>query len=175
MEVYVLVARRRNMLVQLAACFTLALSIVLVLMSCRYPVFLAFSVVGFAGWYFLQFRTFKEYEYSYFDGELRFARIMNKSRRKAIRSFHMDDVIIIAPSEDRSVYKYMNDEQVRKVDYTSGHKDVPYYVIITKNNETITLYKIEPDEQYLDAIALKYRQKLVRRVVTETSEEHEAE
>ena len=83
----------------------------------------------------------------------------------------MDDVVTIAPSEDRSVYKYMNDENVKKVDYTSGRREEPYYVIITKNNEAITLIKFQPDEQFLDAISMKYRQKLVRRAVTESVKE----
>ncbi len=175
MEVYVLVARKRSMAVQMSACLCLALAIAMMLMSCSYPALLAFSILGIVGWVLLQFHTFKEYEYSYFDGEIRFARIMNKSRRKRLKTFSMDEVITVAPSEDRSVSNYMRDDSIRKIDYTSGNKETPYYVIVTKNNEAITMIKFEPDEAFLDALSIKYRQKLVRRAVTETAKPDSAE
>ena len=40
---------------------------------------IAFALV----WYFQAFRSDIEYEYTYYDGELRFARIKAKSKRKA--------------------------------------------------------------------------------------------
>lgn len=43
---------------------------------------IAFALV----WYFQAFRSDIEYEYTYYDGELRFARIKAKSKRKAIGS-----------------------------------------------------------------------------------------
>ena len=50
---------------------------------------IAFALV----WYFQAFRSDIEYEYTYYDGEFRFARIKAKSRRKAIGSVQMDDVL----------------------------------------------------------------------------------
>lgn len=38
-----------------------------------------------------------EFEYSYFDGELRFAKIKNKSRRKRLGIYSMESVAAIAP------------------------------------------------------------------------------
>ena len=105
----------------------------------------------------------KEFEYSFFDGDVRFAKVMNKSRRKALKSFSMDEVIQIAPAGDRCVYKYENDQSVKVIDYTSGYKDVPYYDMIVKNQDQISLIKFEPDEKYLDAVCVKYAQKVVRR------------
>jgi translation initiation factor IF-1 len=122
-----------------------------------------FAVIAFALWYLFQFRWNKEFEYSYFDGEVRFARISNKSRRKSLKVFPMDEVATIAPSEDRSVYKYENDNGMRIVDYTSGRKDEPYYVMIRKTGEVTEVIRFEPDEKYLDAVCVKYGQKVIRR------------
>jgi translation initiation factor IF-1 len=162
-EVYVLVARKKSIGIQLLACLFLALGIVVFLLSCASPVLLVFAVIAFALWYLFQFRWNKEFEYSYFDGEVRFARISNKSRRKSLKVFPMDEVATIAPSEDRSVYKYENDNGMRIVDYTSGRKDEPYYVMIRKTGEVTEVIRFEPDEKYLDAVCVKYGQKVIRR------------
>ena len=55
---------------------------------------IAFALV----WYFQAFRSDIEYEYTYYDGELRFARIKAKSKRKAIGSVQMDDVCLLYTS-----------------------------------------------------------------------------
>jgi translation initiation factor IF-1 len=162
-EVYVLVARKKSIGIQLLACLFLALGIVLLLLSCASPVLLTVAIVVLLVWFFLQFRWNKEFEYSYFDGEVRFAKISNKSRRKRLKVFPMDEVVTIAPSEDRSVYKYETDSSIKKVDYTSGRKDEPYYVMVRKNSEVTEVIRFEPDEKYLDAVCVKYGQKVIRR------------
>ena len=47
-------------------------------------------------WYVFGFRSYTEYEYTYFDGEFRIAKIKNKSRRKKVALVNMDDVLMIA-------------------------------------------------------------------------------
>jgi hypothetical protein len=75
----------------------------------------------------------------------------------------MEEVVTIAPSEDRSVYKYQNGNGVKVIDYTSGRKDEPYYVMVRKNAEATEVFRFEPDDQYLDAVCVKYGQKVIRR------------
>ena len=53
-------------------------------------------------WYVFGFRSYTEYEYTYFDGEFRIAKIKNKSRRKKVAVVNMEDVLMIAPKGDRS-------------------------------------------------------------------------
>ena len=141
----------------------LAIGILFALFSMIAPLFLSGALILLVVWYFFLFRSSKEYEYSFFDGELRFAKIMNKSRRKRLRVFTMDEVIQIAPAGDRSIYKYEQDNTVKKIDYTSGNKDVPYYNLIMKNEDGINMISYEPDDKYLDAICVKYGQKVIRR------------
>lgn len=162
-EVYVLVERRKSTLMRVVTAAVLAIGILFALFSMIAPLFLSGALILLVVWYFFLFRSSKEYEYSFFDGELRFAKIMNKSRRKRLRVFTMDEVIQIAPAGDRSIYKYEQDNTVKKIDYTSGNKDVPYYNLIMKNEDGINMISYEPDDKYLDAICVKYGQKVIRR------------
>lgn len=162
-EVYVLVERKKTIVNVLIASLFLALGIVCLLLACSYPTAICFTIAFVALWFLFQFRMNTEYEYSYFDGEVRFARVMNKSRRKSLKTFTMDDVIMIAPAGDRGIYKYENDTNVKVIDYTSGIKDVPYYEMVMKNGEQLSMIKFEPDEKYLDAVCIKNGQKVVRR------------
>ncbi len=162
LEIYVLVARKKSIAVQLVAYFFFLVAVVLLLFSCSSTFFLPFAVLMAGLWYLFQFRFNKEFEYSYFDGELRFAKIMNKSRRKRIGSYNMEEVLQIAPAGDRSMYKYENDANTRKLDYTSGQKGVPYYEMVLKHENELKLIKFEPDEKYLDAVCVKYAQKVTR-------------
>ena len=100
--------------------------------------------------------------YSYFDGEVRFAKVLNKNRRKSLGSYPMDDVIQIAPAGDRSVSQYER-EGVKVIDYTSHDKDTAYYDMVLKKEGETLLIKFEPDDKYLEAVEFKYRQKVIRR------------
>lgn len=162
-EVYVLVERKKSTLMRVVTAAVLAIGILFALFSMIAPLFLSGALILLVVWYFFLFRSCKEYEYSFFDGELRFAKIMNKSRRKRLRVFTMDEVIQIAPAGNRSIYKYEQDNTVKKIDYTSGNKDVPYYNLIMKNEDGINMISYEPDDKYLDAICVKYGQKVIRR------------
>lgn len=162
LEVYVLVPVRKSMAANFLGIFTLVLGIISLVLACFSFIFaipmLIFGTIGVL----LTFYAKKEYEYSYFDGEVRFAKVMNKSRRKNFGAYQMDEVVQIAPAGDRSVYKYENDNGIKVKDYTSNIKGQPYYDMIVSKDGGLTLIKFEPDEQYLDAIMVKYAQKVVK-------------
>lgn len=101
-----------------------------------------------------------EFEYSYFDGELRFAKIKNKSRRKRLGIYSMESVAAIAPAGDRSVYNYENGNEIKKIDYTSGQKDVPYYDIVIKSPDENVLIKAELDDKFLTEVEKNTDQRL---------------
>lgn len=162
-EVFVLVPVRKPFWVKLASVVCLLLGVASMLMACSGMIFMLLFLIFAVLWYLLTFQSYKEYEYSYFDGEVRFARVMNKSRRKAMAVYNMDEVVTIAPAGDRSVYNYENDKSVKVLDYTSHKKDVPCYDLIVKKEAGTVLIKYEPDDEYLDAVQVKYAQKVVRR------------
>ena len=104
LEVYVLVPVRKSMAMNFLGIFTLVLGIMSLVLSCFSFLFaIPMLVLGGIG-ILLTFYSKKEYEYSYFDGEARFAMVMNKSRRKGLAVYSMDEVVQIAPAGDRSVY-----------------------------------------------------------------------
>lgn len=162
-EIYVLVPVKRSMAKTVTAIIFLVLAVSFLLMTCVMPIVapigIAFLVLG--GW--LMFRSYKEYEYSYFDGEFRFAKIMNKSRRKRLGVYSMDEVIIIAPEHDRSVNNYENDKMIPVKDYTSHEGEHQVYDLVAQKDGNMVLIKFEPDAKYLDTVEIKFKQKVVRK------------
>lgn len=164
LEVFVLVKKKRSILMQFACAVVFMLALITLFFSCFIQFLIIAAVVLACIWYLMQFQTNLEYEYSYFDGEVRFAKIMNKSYRKTLRSYSMDEVIAIAPSGDRSVYRYEMNSKIKCKNYTSGYAGEPYYVMVVHAQGIGDLMiKFQPDEEYLDAVCMKYGQKVVRR------------
>lgn len=164
-EVFVLIERKPSGLRNLLAWLCMCLAVVSLLLMCRASAFFIVAAVFVGLWYWLFFMSKFEYEYSFFDGDIRFAKVINKSRRKTLKGYTVEDLIQIAPAGDRSVYKYENDSTVTVKDYTSGKKDVPYYDMIIKDNEknSLLLIKAELDDKYLDAVCFKSASKVIRR------------
>lgn len=147
------------------------LSIVLFIITCVFfilsilaPVvfFLTPAMILAVVWFLVAFRTDIEYEYTYYDGEMRFAKIRAKSKRKGLGRVSMDDVIMLAPKGDRSVYKYENDNGIAYKNLTSGETDAKVYELVFKGEKGINRYEIEPDEEMLDEIIKKYARLVIK-------------
>mgnify|MGYP007025035371 CR=1 FL=1 len=163
MEVYVLVPVRKTTGAKIVGTIMLVLAVVSLLAAClTRGITLPIAVVCGIVWFVLMGNS-KEFEYSYFDGEVRFAKVLNKNRRKSLGSYSMDDVIQIAPAGDRSVSQYEREGNVKVIDYTSHDKAAGYYDMILKKEGDTLLIKFEPDDKYLEAVEYKYRQKVIRR------------
>uniref|UniRef100_UPI0040561FAD DUF6106 family protein n=1 Tax=Agathobacter sp. TaxID=2021311 RepID=UPI0040561FAD len=162
LEVYVLADRKKSFLERCLSNGLILLGVVFLYATLFYSfVLISLSVLAFIlGFIFTRRRT--EYEYSYFDGDVRFAKIINKSKRKNLRGYVMDNILIIAPEGDRSVYNYENDAQAKKRDLSTGRKDVKVYVMVAKTESGMEVTRFEPDEKYLDAVCVKYPQKVIR-------------
>lgn len=118
-----------------------------------------FGVPGIAcgiGWYVLTFRSFVEYEYSYFEGDLKITRIKNKNKRKRLQMIEMDKIIIMAPQGSSSVQHYEEDRRVQRLDYTSGNNREGIYALVYSSEEGTMLLTFEPDEKMVDAMRIKY-------------------
>lgn len=162
-EIYVLVPVEKSKLHAVAKIATLLLAVFFFLLTCLQPIWFTVGFVFALLWYLLTFRSNKEYEYSYFDGEIRFAKIMNKSRRKRLGIYQMGDVLMIAPVGDRSINRYENDSMIRVKDYSSRNKEHTVYEAVVQREGDIRLIKFEPDDEFLDAVEVKYKQKVVRK------------
>ena len=161
MEVFVLVPRKKNIILQFFSTLLLVAGVVTVVLSfLGLYLFLPFAIMEVAIGYVLM-RRYIEYEYSYFDGDVRFAKIINKSKRKTLKGYSMEDVQIIAPIDDRSVQNYLNDSSVKVRDLRSGNPKAKVYAMVVRDEGT-QLVKFEPDEKYLESVCIKYRQKVIK-------------
>ena len=162
MEVYVLVERKQNPVRNICGVALLVIGIVVgVIGLLGVLVFVPFAIAAIAGGWILKNANY-EYEYSYFDGEFRFARIANKSKRKELRTYSVEELCFIAPIDDRAAYQYMNDAKSKKFDYTSNQSENKVYVMVAKTDSDMHVIQFEPDEKYLDAVCMKYAQKVKR-------------
>ncbi len=120
------------------------------------------AILVTALWVWQGFFSNVEFEYTYYDGDLRFAKIKNKAKRKKMADINMEDVLILAPKGDRGVYKYENDKNLKCINLTSGSADVKVYELIAKNGESLMRIEFEPDEEMLNAIRVKYPRIVVK-------------
>ncbi len=163
-EVLVIVPVRRSFSTSFLSSMWLVLTVFSLLLFCPNILALFLAMIFSVLWYVTTFHSGKEYEYSFCDEEVQFAKITNKSRRKTLCTYSMDEVIQVAPEGDRSVFSYENDRQNKLVDYSS-HRNRPCYDMVVQRSGNVIVIRFEPDDDFLDAIARKYQQKLVRREI----------
>lgn len=161
MEVFVLVPRKKNIIFQFVSTLLLVMGVVLVVLSLLGAVLLFSIAIPTLAIGFFMNKRYSEYEYSYFDGDVRFAKIINKNKRKTLKGYNMEDVLILAPINDRSMHQYQNNSEIKVRDLTSGNPNAKVYGMVVRSEGTF-LVKFEPDEAYLDAVCIKYRHKVVR-------------
>ena len=162
LEVYVIVEKQKSLIMKILSVLCFVIAAYLMYATLRgLVIFFAVAVPFFAIGWFLKNRSM-EFEYSYFDGDFRFAKIINKQKRKQLIGYEADNVMVIAPKGDRSLYNYEKNSQVKVRDLTSGKKDAKVYGMVSKAEEGLHLTWFEPDEKYLDAVCIKYRQKVIR-------------
>lgn len=162
LEVYVLVEKKKTLWMKFLTilCFVIGayfMYATLVGLIIYFAIAVPFLALG----WFLKGRNL-EYEYSYFDGDFRFAKIISKQKRKELIGYDIENIVVIAPKGDRSLYQYENNAQVKTRDLSSGSKDAKVYGMVAKTEEGYHMTWFEPDEKYLDAVCIKYRQKVVR-------------
>ena len=162
-EKLVIIAKQKTAGMKVMVIVSFLLTCFCLILSMFNPIaFLAPTVVLAILWFFLSFRSNVEFEYTYYDGEIRFAKISNKSRRRNLAKILMDDVLGIAPKGDKSVYKYENDAGVPCKKLISGISDAKVYTLVCKSERGIVRYEFEPDEEMLDEITVKYPRSVIK-------------
>ena len=163
LEVYVFVEKKKSLMTKILTALLFVVGAYFMYVTVvGLVIFFAVAVPFLAIAWYLHTKQM-EYEYSYFDGDFRFAKIYNKQKRKNLRGYEIDDVVIIAPEGDPSLHRFAKNPQVKSRDLTSGYKNEgKVYCLVAKTEERFEMTKFEPDEKYLDAVCIKYRQKVVR-------------
>lgn len=108
------------------------------------------------GWYWLTFRSGVEYEYLYFEGDLKFTKIKDKRKRKRKLQLNMDKMIVMAPKGSSYVAEYEKNSEVYKRDFTSGNREADVYELVFHDEEGTVLVAFEPDEKMLEAMLTRY-------------------
>lgn len=144
-----------NIAARIACVVLLAVCIAGTAVTMMIPLVLLAALFGFA-WYFLKQDAKSEYEYSYIEGTLSFAKIRAKSRRKAIAEIDMNDVILIAPSSAHELYNYHNNRQTMIRNCASGNAEARTYEVVYKRGSGSAVIIFEPDTDMLETIRRRY-------------------
>lgn len=100
----------------------------------------------------------EEYEYIFLNGDIDFARIVNKSKRTELLTVSMQEVELVAPKGSEKLRPYENapKERFQVLDYSSlkaDHKDRMYEMICKAENKSYRII-FEPNEKMLEAMWL---------------------
>ncbi len=115
--------------------------------------FAAIAIFGLAYLvYYIIIMTDLEYEYVLVNGELTIDCIYGKSKRKQAAKFDITKCEMIAPIESTYVAGYNRNENMKKMDYTSGGSlDNVYLLIIAYGAESAKVY-LEMTTEMLSAM-----------------------
>lgn len=117
-------------------------------------------LVGFI-FYLLHMEAQTEYEYTYIEGQLSFAKIKAKRKRKELGNIDMETVLMIAPENAPELRAYHNDQQVKVRNYTSGNADAKIYEVAYKKGEGVVIIRFEPDQNMLEMIQARNMHKVI--------------
>ena len=100
------------------------------------------------GAYFVKMFTDLEYEYLYLDKELVVDKIMAKTRRKRVATYHLDRIEVLAPIKSYHLDNYRNRNVTKQKDYSIGEELQPdrRYLMFYEGGEKITL---SPSEEMI--------------------------
>lgn len=155
-DVYVecLVKAKTSMLARLGGGLLTALAVICVLLIFVFPPLMLFGVIGAVlfgvGAYVLKLFTDLEYEYLYLDKELSVDKIMAKTRRKRVATYHLDRIEILAPFKSYHLDNYRN-RQAKTKDYSIGEELKPdrRFLMYYEGGEKIVL---SPSEELIKAM-----------------------
>lgn len=156
-EVLNVVAKQKSTGKKIVTWLWLVLACLSFIMCFAMPfVFLIPMILFGVVWYMQMFQSDVEYEYTYYDGDFRFALIKAKRKRKKIAYLDVNNVVAIAPKGDRSMYKYESDRSITYKNLTSGFPDTKIYDLVYRDGEKVSVIQFEPEEEFIDAVMVKY-------------------
>ena len=128
-------------------CIALAIFCVLVSIIVYPGILLVPAIIFAVFWYLLKIASQIEWEYTYIEGRLSFARIKAKRKRKNIAN---------------ELYNYHNNNQLSVKDCSSKQPGAKTYEVIYKNGSGLGDIIFEPDENMLDMICNRNAKKVIR-------------
>ncbi|MGN0342482.1 MAG: DUF6106 family protein [Roseburia sp.] len=140
----------------LLLCFACAIGFLL----CFQLLFVLLFLIAAILFYAVRATSRVEYEYSYIEGRLSFAKIKNKKRRKSLAVIEMETLQLIAPVGAPELRNFHENMNIIKRDYTSGEPDRKVYEAVYTQGESVVDILFEPDENMLDMMAHRYASRI---------------
>ena len=104
-------------------------------------------------------RTDLEYEYSFYDGEMRVDKIMHKSSRKKLHTFNFGKMDFMAPEGSHHLGGTVSNR--KKYDYSAGDEEsVNYVAVLYDENNTAVELLFTPNEELLERLNKTYPRKV---------------
>lgn len=94
-----------------------------------------------------------EYDYTFTNGTLDLAKIMNEKKRKKIVSIDVTQLLEMRPITDNGFQRYFNDKNIKKVNIFLNRGEHLYYMVFVKDNNKIVIV-FEPNEQLVEYMKL---------------------
>ena len=100
-----------------------------------------------------------DWEYIFIDDEIRFSKIVNKTRRKELVTVNLSKSEAIARVDDSAHNQYLKNSEYKKFNFKTNTTDECWFVAgVTQNGQRVCVI-FEPGERMLEAIRLTVRSK----------------
>lgn len=147
-----IVVRKRSIYDHLSIVLAVIFALILIFLSIISfnPLILVILIIlGFASYHFKIPNTRLEFEYSILNSEMNIDMIINKAKRKSIKTFDIKSTKLLTKKGSPALKEYIGTKQFN---YSSNDESMDTYIIITSNNNTNEAYIMNLDEQMLTMI-----------------------
>ncbi len=117
---------------------------------------LMFIFAGIAGFmcyvfYFLAQRTKIEYDYTFTNGTLDIAKIINDKQRKKLASIEMSELIEMQPITSDAFQAHFENKDIRKINMFINKGPHLYYMLLVRDEKKVAIV-FEPDQKMVECM-----------------------
>lgn len=145
----------RNILIGIGA-----LSILLMFVSNLGMIALLIAVAMGLAAYICNLEVNTEYEYLYLDKTFSVDKIRNQTSRKKMAEYKIEDMEVLAPATSHHLDAYNNRGDIKTIDYSSGQKEEPAYIMVIKHGNTVKKLIIEMNDELYKQIRMNSPRKV---------------
>lgn len=172
MELYIETAvARKNSITDIAKCFfccmlplVLGTYLVMLVLALKNSSFLVLSLVACALLYYLSFKIFTrfniEWEYTLVQDEIRFSKVINKSKRKELFTIPLSKVSALVGCDSTEYSVTLRRFNGKKYNFTSQTKAPNYLLQATDKKGERVLIIFEPNDKMLENFKTTLRGKI---------------
>lgn len=99
-----------------------------------------------------------EYEYQFFDGDLRIDKVMHKMTRKKAKTFNFGKLEVMAPEGSHRLGGGMNNR--KRYDFSSQMEGDKHYVAVIYDETGAVEVKLTPNDELLERLTKTYPRKV---------------